>query len=171
MNPCSVFSDFLRGCLPWILLGASGLLWAEPPALPALSAPSASLAAAAVVAPDEAQAQIDVLRARARDLRATAEQRFRSMSAACADRFFVNACIDGARSTRLEGVTSARALEAEAGAIERRLRSAVEAENRVRREVRSRERERLMAAPALPAEPRGAAGEAILERGARVGGE
>ena len=59
------------------------------------------------------------LRDNADALRATAEQAFIKKSAACYDKFFVNACLDKARQERTRAVIEARKLEARANRIAR----------------------------------------------------
>ena len=59
------------------------------------------------------------LRDNADAVRATAEQAFIKKSAACYDKFFVNACLDKARQERTRAVIEARKLEARANRIAR----------------------------------------------------
>jgi len=85
--------------------------------------------------PADDAAQIKRLRATASSLRDAAERRLRAASAACQGRFFVNACLDDARAERLRVLAQVRAQEAEAAAIERRLRLAEQAADERRREA------------------------------------
>lgn len=117
-------SRFLAGVLSGILLAASAsVLATEPAALPPYPDPL------------EDAAQIQRLRATASAQRDAAERRFREASAACQGRFFVNACRDEARDERLRVLLPVRAQEAEAAAIERRLRLAEQAADARRREA------------------------------------
>ena len=62
-------------------------------------------------------AHIAALREQARQLRDTAEARFRAAEPACYERFLVNRCLDQAREARLADIARARALEIEASQL------------------------------------------------------
>ncbi len=79
----------------------------------------ATLLAAPLLHAQQDEIDSRALRERAQALRAAAEQAFITTSAACYDKFFVNACLDNARQTRTEAVVEARKLEAKANRIAR----------------------------------------------------
>lgn len=86
------------------------------------------------VATDEAEAapdpgkRIKQLRAEAESLRAKAETDHQAAETACYKRFFVNSCIDDAKTERLNVIRRARELEAEAHQIDLAERRRVAAE-------------------------------------------
>lgn len=86
------------------------------PALRALCLALCAFAPATALAEEESSAQ---LRERARDIRDTAEARFLTTTYHCYDKFFVNACLDEAKTERIEQVKIARALEAKANRMDR----------------------------------------------------
>ncbi|MCB1961081.1 MAG: hypothetical protein KDE68_11270 [Rhodocyclaceae bacterium] len=59
------------------------------------------------------------LRLQASQLRDSATEAFERTTAACYDRFFVNACLDDARLTRTAQIKEARLLEGRANRIDR----------------------------------------------------
>lgn len=64
----------------------------------------------------------DELRSQAKDIRGTAEQTYLVTTYHCYDKFLVNACLDDAKIARIEQIKEARALEAKANTMDRRLR-------------------------------------------------
>lgn len=64
--------------------------------------------------PGDDRARIAELEAEGKALRAHAEATYRAAEAACHERFLVNRCIDQAKKERLDTITRARGLEAEA---------------------------------------------------------
>jgi len=99
------------------------------------------------VAADEGEAvpnpakRIQQLRSEAENLRTQAENDYQAAETACYRRFFVNSCIDDAKTERLAVIRRAREIEAEAYQIdlaERRLKAAEMAKKAEERGVGSR---------------------------------
>lgn len=147
----SFFRRCARGLCGGLLAASTAVLAAEPVALPSYPDPA-----------DDA-VQVQRLRAMARTQRDAAEQGFLAASAACQGRFFVNACLDDARAERLRVLVQVRATEAEAAAIERRLRLAEQAANARRREAAAETRAERQAEQAARFHAEQAADEAARE--------
>lgn len=98
-----------RAALP-LLLCLSALAWSGP--------------GHAEAAPDQPAADAKALRDQAAEMRRRADATEESETAACYARFLVNACIDDAKAKRIQTITAARKLEAQARKIERAQREA-----------------------------------------------
>lgn len=73
-------------------------------------------ATASAFAQEESSTQ---LRERASAIREAADAQYKRVTYACYDKFFVNACLDGARVELIDQVKEARLLEARANRIDR----------------------------------------------------
>lgn len=122
------------------------------PRVAAAELPASAGAAAMPVPPAEGVDAVKAERARVQELRRQAEaerrlaeERYKAEQAACQGRFFVGGCLEDARKARSAAIVASRKPEAEARAIERRLRQQEADDDAARRaeEEPRRERERL----------------------------
>jgi outer membrane murein-binding lipoprotein Lpp len=113
-----------------------GLLW-----LAALPAFAQEAGGAAAEDWERLGTQVRELREQARQLRDAAQQTHAAAQQACWKKFLVSACLEEARMALREKEREAKALEIEAGRIERRIRMHEREEKTVRREQELREQQ------------------------------
>lgn len=116
-----------------------GLLWLL--ALPAFAQEAAGTAAAPAEDWEKLGAQVREMREQARQMRDAAQQTHAAAQQACWKKFLVSACLEDAKMAMREKEREAKALEIEAGHIERRIRLHEQEEKTARRDEELRARQ------------------------------
>ena len=98
------------------------------------------LAEEAVGDRQQRQARATALQAEAQAHRQQADDLFESRQKACADKFFVNSCIEDARDDHLASLREARRLENEGAALERTVRQEEAQEAELVRQEKARQK-------------------------------